>query len=141
MTAKVLYNVIKSADSRLVDDIINLYISGGWWGDDSKPEIIPDMVKGSFLFLAAVDDNGKMVGMGRAISDGVSDAYIQDVVVLKEMRGTGIGREIIKTLTRECVQAGIMWIGLVAEPGTEAFYAPLGFRRLKGFTPLKYSME
>ncbi len=141
MTVKILYNIIKDADSRTVDDIIALYKSGGWWTDDSKPEIIPDMVKGSFLFLAATDNNGTMVGMGRAISDGVSDAYIQDVVVLKELRGTGIGREIIKTLTQKCAKAGIMWIGLVAEPGTEAFYAPLGFRRLEGFTPLKYSME
>jgi ribosomal protein S18 acetylase RimI-like enzyme len=66
--------------------------------------------------------------MGRVISDGASDGYIQDVVVLPEFRGRGIGREIIRRLTDRCVAAGLTWIGLVAEPGTQKFYETLGFQ-------------
>lgn len=141
MTEKVYYRVLKDADTETVNDIIRLYESGGWWTGDSKPEIIPDMVKGSFIFLSAVNEKGKLVGMGRAISDGVSDAYIQDMVVLKEFRGSGIGKEIVSILTRLCLEAGILWIGLVAEPDTEPFYKPLGFRALEGYKPLRYIKE
>ena len=56
--------------------------------------------------------------MGRAISDLVSDAYIQDVTVLKEYRGKGIGKIIIQTLVEELKTKGVEWIGLVAATGT-----------------------
>ena len=139
MADEIYYSILKDAGTETVNDIISLYKAGGWWDSESKPEIIPSMIKGSFIFLAALDENGKMTGMGRAISDGVSDAYIQDVVVLNDLRGKGIGRGIISTLTRLCVEKGILWIGLVAEPHTEAFYERLGFKPLEGHTALKFS--
>lgn len=139
MTDKIYYIVLKDADPGTVAGIISLYQAGGWWDSESEPAIIPDMVRGTFIFLAAQDVNGRLVGMGRAISDGVSDAYIQDVVVLKEFRGKGIGMEIISTLTRLCLEKKILWIGLVAEPRTETFYERLGFTPLAGHTPLRYT--
>jgi ribosomal protein S18 acetylase RimI-like enzyme len=79
--------------------------------------------------------------MGRVISDGASDGYIQDVVVLPEFRGRGIGREIIRRLTDRCVAAGLTWIGLVAEPNTQEFYEALGFQPLTGFQPMLYQVR
>jgi hypothetical protein len=86
MEDRIHYRVINDAGPDTVSGIITLYREGGWWDSGSKPEIIPGMVKGSFIFITAVDVNGRITGMGRVISDGVSDAYIQDVVVMKEMR-------------------------------------------------------
>jgi len=139
MNGKVSYEILETADPDIVNGIISLYQAGGWWDSESKPEIIPDMVKGTFIFLAAMDENGKIIGMGRAISDGVSDAYIQDIVVLNEHRRKGIGKEIINTLTRLCVEKGILWIGLIAEPATDSFYEQFGFKPLAGYKSLKYS--
>jgi len=78
---------------------------------------IPQMIRGSLCFLLAREPGGRVVGMGRVISDGRQRRYIQDVVVLPEFRGRGIGRTIIRRLTDRCVAAGLTWIGLVAEPG------------------------
>lgn len=117
-----------------VDEIVELYRAGGWWReDDTCRALIPRLMLGSFCFLVARDGGGQIVGMGRVLSDGVCDAYIQDVVVLAAHRSRGIGREIVRRLTERCVAAGIGWIGLVAEPGTEFFYEPLGFRALAGY--------
>ena len=104
-------------------EFIALYKDAGWWEDeyDSDISFIQKLVKNSHIFAAAFDDEGKMVGMGRAISDGCSDAYIQDVVVLREFRGNGIGGEIISTITNKLTEQGIDWIGLIGEPGTESF--------------------
>ena len=88
----------------------------------------------------AVDPAGTAIGMGRAISDGVSDGWIQDVAVLEDWRGKGIGREIVKALLDNCLEKGLGWIGLVAEPGTREFYTPLGFRERPG-EPLVYQTE
>lgn len=139
MSDSIDYKIFRVAEPGMVNDIITLYEAGGWWDCESKPEIIPEMVKGTFIFLGAQDINGRLVGMGRAISDGVSDAYIQDVVVLEEFRGYGIGGTIISTLTRLCMDKGLLWIGLVAEPDTESFYEHLGFKPLAGHTPLRFT--
>ena len=119
--------------------VIELYQQAGWWeeGDaESDGSWIDAMVRGSFCFAAAFA-RGTMIGMGRAISDGASDAYIQDVTVLREFRGRGIGGRIIRAISDNLVSRGIGWIGLVAEPGTQAFYRRLGFEVLEGFAPMR----
>ncbi|HOB54128.1 MAG TPA: GNAT family N-acetyltransferase [Acidobacteriota bacterium] len=113
--------------------VVNLYREGGWWDERWSRKAIPAMIRGSFAFLVARDAAGAAVGMGRAISDGASDAYIQDVVVHRALRGRGIGAEIVRRLTAHCRSRGLDWIGLVAEPGTEAFYERLGFHARPGY--------
>ena len=65
--------------------------------------------------------------MGRALSDNVSDAYIQDIAVSPAFRKHGIGGEIVRTIIAELRRRGVDWIALVGEPGTERFYRELGF--------------
>lgn len=123
------------------EQIVDLYKSGGWWEDHYSPDELDALIKGSFAFAVAVETStGKAVGMGRAISDGVSDAWLQDIVVLDEYRRRGVGRAIIKKLLEHCLNRGLGWIGLVAEPGTREFYKPLGFDELPG-EPMVYKKE
>ena len=89
-----------------VDEIVELYKAGEWWQESPEARaVIPCMIKGSLCFMVARALDGRIVGMARVISDGFSDAYIQDVVVLKSHRGLGVGRELIKRLTQFCVSA------------------------------------
>ncbi|MFH2057708.1 MAG: GNAT family N-acetyltransferase [Pseudomonadota bacterium] len=119
--------------------MIQLYQQAGWWepSPDGTTDFLKSIVKNSALF-AGVFDGKKMIGMGRALSDLASDAYIQDVVVLKPYRGRGIGGKIIQLLVEKLKQKGVDWIGLVAEPGTSSFYEKLGFQPMPGHLPLKY---
>ena len=115
------------------EQIVELYKSGGWWEEHYDPDGLDALIKGSFAFAIAVDaSTGLAIGMGRAISDGVSDAWLQDIVVLADYRKQGVGRAITKKLLEYCQQKGLGWIGLVAEPGSKEFYEPLGFETLPG---------
>ena len=77
--------LVSSWDAR---EIVALYRAGGWWKDEYDPAEVPRLISGSFAFVVAADKNtGRAVGMGRVISDGVSDAYIQDLVVLPGTAG------------------------------------------------------
>jgi ribosomal protein S18 acetylase RimI-like enzyme len=135
----VTYESVRSAP---LEEIVTLYKSAGWWRESPEGRsVIPPMIRGSLCFMLARSSNGKIVGMGRVISDGYSDAYIQDVVVLKEYRGQGIGRELILRLTEFCKNRKIGWIGLVAEPGTRGFYETLGYRPLKDYEPMLYDQK
>lgn len=119
-------------------EIVCLYKAGGWWKDTYDPAEIPRLINGSFAFVVASDTSRHAIGMGRTISDGISDAYIQDLVILPEYRGRGIGTRILSVLINHCKQAGLSWIGLIAEPDSEEFYVPLGFERMPGHIPMIY---
>lgn len=132
---KIEIKLIKTAR---LDEIISLYKDAGWWKNSygESPEFLRGIVAGSALFAGAFENN-KMIGMGRALSDQVSDAYIQDVAVLKEFQGRGVGKKIIQTLITGLNAWGVDWIGLIAQPGTTGFYENLGFQQLEGHVPLK----
>jgi spermidine synthase len=97
------------------ETVVDLYREGGWWDERWSRKAIPAMIRGSFACVVARDAAGDAVGMGRAISDGASDAYIQDVVVRRDLRGRGIGAEIVRRLTAQCRSRGLDWIGLVGD--------------------------
>jgi len=133
---------IKFVETWPKDDIVKLYKAGGWWKDSYDSSGIKPLIAGSFTFAVAVDkDSGKAIGMGRIISDGVSDAYIQDVVVLPAYRGQGIGEQLVKILLNHCLSKGILWVGLIAEPKQGGFYSSLGFKPMKNYIPMIYQTE
>jgi len=136
MSSDILIKPIKKADLK---ELVQLYKEAGWWESswDKNPEFLNDIVKNSALFVGAFSEK-KLIGMGRALSDLASDAYIQDLAVLKEFRGKGIGKKIIRTLIEKLKKNGVDWIGLVAKPGTSFFYRKLGFEVLCGHDPLIY---
>ena len=133
---------VKVVKSWPENDIVKLYKAGGWWKNSYDPSKIKYLIKGSFAFVVVIDKtNKKTIGMGRLISDGASDAYIQDVVVLPEYRDRGVGSMIIKALLDYCLSKQVLWIGLIAEPNQDKFYSNLNFRVMKKYIPMKYQTE
>ncbi|MDY0163104.1 GNAT family N-acetyltransferase [Desulfobotulus sp.] len=107
-------------------EILTLYQTENWWQGPPDTHMVARIVAGSHLFLTA-QIKGRIIGMGRVISDGVSDAYIQDVTVAPPHRGNNIGGRLIEELCRLLFEQGIEWIGLIAERGSHPFYEKLGF--------------
>lgn len=129
ITYKIL-NEITSSDQAAME---KLYREAGWIGSGDSGEFIAEGMANSAVAVAAYSD-GALIGMGRAISDRVSDAYIQDVAVFSAFRRRGIGGEIVRILIAELRRRGVDWIALVGEPGTEPFYRELGFEEKPDYT-------
>jgi len=122
-----------------LDQIRKLYLSNGWIeAADGETDILINKIISHTFCFAIARDNDKIIGMGRSISDGVSDSYIQDVTVLPENRQQGIGGLIINFLVDYLHSHGIEWIGLISEPGYESFYQKQGFGAMPGYTPFLY---
>ena len=133
---------IRFVDNWMQNDIVKLYKSAGWWKESYNPAEINDLIKGSFAFVVVINtETNETIGMGRILSDGVSDAYIQDLVILPQYREIGIGKKLVKFLLDYCISKKISWIGLIAEPKQDPFYLSLGFKPLVDYIPMKYSME
>lgn len=79
-------------------------------------------------FVCFVRDGGRMVGVGRALADGVDCSYICDVALLPDYQGSGLGKEIVARLV--ALSAGHKKIILYSVPGREPFYRKFGFRRM-----------
>lgn len=84
---------------------------------------------GNSKFKCLVREHGKLVGVGRALADGVDCSYICDVAVLPSHQGTGLGKAIVAKLV--ALSAGHKKVILYAVPGKEPFYKKFGFRRMR----------
>jgi aralkylamine N-acetyltransferase len=124
------------------EEIVDLYRAAGWWKEEMDASRINDLIRGSFLFAVAIDiSTGRAVGMGRVISDGIADGYIQDLVVQGDKRSWGVGKMILGRLLEECRIRKITWIGLIAKPGKEDFYRSMGFAPMPGHVPMLFDEE
>jgi ribosomal protein S18 acetylase RimI-like enzyme len=79
-------------------------------------------------FKCFVRSDGRLVGAGRVVGDGLDTAYLCDVVVHPELQGQGLGKALVLRLKE--LSAGHRKIILYANPGKEDFYRKLGFRRM-----------
>lgn len=83
---------------------------------------------GNSMFKCFVFDSSTLVGVGRALADGIDCSYICDVAVHPEWQGIGLGKNIIEKLTS--LSKDHKKIILYANPGKEVFYKNLGFSRM-----------
>jgi len=115
----------------------DLYRLAGWWSEPGDTlETLVRIISGSHCFVAAVQETGAILGMGRAISDRASDAYIQDIMVRPEARRQSVASGIMKVIVERLERDGMIWIGLIAKQGTYPFYNGLGFSGIPGAMPM-----
>ena len=74
----------------------------------------------------AVYDKDKMIGYIDCVSNGVTDAYIQDLMVHPEYQGKGIGTELMKQMIAYLKEKRIYMISVVYEESLKPFYEKFG---------------
>ena len=69
----------------------------------------------------------RLVGFGRATSDGFSRAVLWDIVVAGDLQGNGLGRRVIEELLHAPPVVGVERVYLMTT-NSAGFYKQLGFR-------------
>lgn len=101
----------------------------GWEHLNSEQSLLG--LKGSAFIASCHDGKGDIAGMARIIWDGGHIAYLADVIVRHDLRGSGIGKRLVGMccdFVRSCLKDD--WkikIVLVAAKGRETFYEQFGF--------------
>ena len=80
------------------------------------------------MFRCFVYDEGRLVGAGRALADGIDASYLCDIAVHPDYQGRGLGKEIVTRLRD--LSKHHRKIILYAAPGKDQFYLKLGFKRM-----------
>jgi spermidine synthase len=137
VTPPVVYRFLERPTEPQAQQIVGLYRAQGWWqaDDDAQERLLERLVAGSHCFVVALEGE-TVIGMGRAISDGVSDAYIQDLTVRADRRRQGVAKGLLRKLLDRLHRDGLFWTALIAEPGSRGLYQGCGFREMPGATPM-----
>ncbi len=108
-------------------DYNRLFETTGWNNAyQAKPQELYQAISNSWYMLSAYE-NGRLVGFGRIISDGVLYALICDLIVNPDCQGKGIGSTLLNKLIERCRLQNIRVIWLFAARGRSAFYKKFGF--------------
>lgn len=112
--------------------VLDLYASVGWSNYTNRPRQLEQAFHQSLFVIAAYDDE-ELVGLIRAVGDGLTIVFIQDLLVYPHYQRQGIGRSLLEqTLERF---KDIYQIQLATEQSDKnlAFYRELGFRQQEDF--------
>jgi predicted N-acetyltransferase YhbS len=93
-----------------------------------EPQKLKIAAENSHTVCSAYVDQ-KIIGFGRAISDGQYQSAIYDVVVLPAFQNQGVGKLIMEALLQKLPKSGPVLIFVA--PGKQDFYSKFGFGNLK----------
>ena len=104
-------------------DFIRLKVATGFM--DRPIEQVEKALKNNLFDVTAVY-NGEVIGMGRLVGDGFMYWYLQEIIVLPQFQGQGIGTRIVNRLLdyiKENTTPGtIVSVGLTAATGKDTFF-------------------
>lgn len=111
-----------------VEDYQKLRSAVGWGLCD--PESTAKALTNSLYAVSALHEN-EVIGCGRVIGDAGIYYYIQDIIVLPEFHGRGVGRMIMDAVMRflEKHACANSFLGLMAAKDVAGFYEKYGFAR------------
>ena len=112
------------------DTLTALYNAVGWSVYTKDPAKLAAAVAASLHVVTAWKD-GALVGLARVVGDGLTIAYLQDILVDPEHQRLGIGRELFRRAFAPFGDVRQKVLITDDEPGQLAFYASMGFTEIR----------
>lgn len=118
-------------------ELYNLYHSVGWFNYLSCEYKLTAMLEQSSYFVTVKHDN-QLVGLIRALTDGISIVYIQDLLVLPEYQNKGVGKQLLNYVLKQ--YNGVRQIVLTTDndPTKKYFYEKSGLFATIDFNCISY---
>lgn len=112
------------------DDVVRLYASVGWTAYTNDPVRLTAAVAAS-LHVVTAWDGDRLVGLARVVGDGLTIAYLQDILVDPENQRSGVGRELFRRAFAPFEGVRQKLLLTDDEPRQLAFYASMGFIEIR----------
>lgn len=98
--------------SRVDEEALWSFLSQeAYWGRGRTRDVVAHQVATAWRLVGVYEKaTGRMVGFARAVSDGVTLAYLADVYVLSKVRGRGVGVTLVRTMIDEGPGASFRWM-------------------------------
>jgi GNAT superfamily N-acetyltransferase len=106
-------------------DVIHAVLKETYWSPGIPREVVARACANSMCAIAR-DDDGKLIGFARLVTDKATFAWLCDVIVLPGKQGKGLGRALVRTFLDHPELQGLRrW--LLGTKDAHGVYAPLGF--------------
>ena len=108
----------------------SLYNSAGWSAYTENPEKLRRAFENSLCDLSAFSGE-KLVGIIRAVGDGITILFIQDILARPEYQRKGIGKGLLQAMLKR--YSDVCQTELLTDDGSDAvkFYGAMGFEKAK----------
>ena len=108
------------------NEIRSLYDSVGWTAYTRDMPALEKGYRNSLLILAAYEGD-QLAGIARAVGDGTTIVFIQDILVKPDRQRQGIGTALLKAMLDRYANVRQIELTTDSRPETIAFYKSLGF--------------
>ncbi len=110
-------------------EILRLYASVGWTAYTDRPEVLRKGFEHSLLTLAAYESD-QLLGIIRAVGDGHTIVFVQDILVFPEYQRKGIGSALLQAILDRYSHVRQIELATDNTEKTVAFYKSMGFREM-----------
>lgn len=108
------------------DEIRPLYTQVGWTAYTENMPALERGYKSSLLVLAAYE-NSELLGIVRAVGDGATVVWVQDLLVYPEKQRQGVGTALLRAVLDRFSDVRQIQLATDNTPKNVAFYRSLGF--------------
>lgn len=109
------------------DEIVRLYTEVGWTAYTDNLPVLRKGFENSLLVLGAFE-NGALRGIARAVGDGYTIVFVQDILVFPDQQRKGIGSALLQAILDRFKDVRQIELATDNTQQTIAFYKSMGFR-------------
>lgn len=107
-------------------ELLELYGSVGWSAYTREPTRLVGAVAAS-LHVVTARDGEELIGLARVVGDGLTIAYLQDILVAPQYHRRGVGRELFTRAFAPFSEVRQKVLMTGDDAGQLAFYGAMGF--------------
>ena len=111
-----------------ITQLKDLFQQNSFWATNRSSKQIKSMLWKSDVVISLWDEQ-KMIGFGRATTDGIYRSVLWDIVINKQEQGKGLGRLIVDRLI-QCPNIGKTEKIYLMTTNEVEFYTQIGFKKV-----------
>ena len=123
------YRMIEGADAIDVREVSAL-LKTSYWANQRSDETIEKSMRNSSCFGIYSDDEKKLIGFIRVISDFATTFYLCDLIIDPVHRRQGLGKALVSHVLSKPEYKGLR--GLLMTGDAHGLYEKFGFERVSG---------
>ena len=111
------------------DEIEGLREAVGW---ERSGGTYDEILRRHYAHYTARDESGDLIAYVSVLSDGVSDAFLLDLMVHPECQNGGLGKRLVRRVIGDMKKAGIQCVQVTFNEELTGFYERCGFHIFGG---------
>ena len=120
------YRIVSQLTDNQIFELVDLY-KNEFWSKKRTHEHVVRMLSQSDILIGLIDQNEKLIGFTRILTDFVYRAIIFDVIIKPTQRKMGLGSKLMDAVVNHPQLKSIEWIALCCLPEMIPYYERWGF--------------